>query len=62
MKPVELEIVKYNGERYTSVIYVDDAASLTEIRKVAVDLLGICKLWKQVRVGVGNLWSNWINK
>ena len=60
MKPVELEIKTFNGEKMTAVIELPDSTTTKKTLEVASELLAICKHWKQVRVGIGSRWSKWI--
>lgn len=55
----ELEIIK-DGARSAEIIEVGAAPTLTELCAVAADL---CRRygWDRVRVGVGSLWSGWID-
>ena len=60
MKPVELEIKTFKGEKMTAVIELPDGITSKKTLEVASELLTICKHWKQVRVGIGSHWSQWI--
>ena len=57
-RPVELEICK-GACTMRQVIEVDARATLSQVLDVASELLRRCG-WQKVRVGVGSVWSNWI--
>lgn len=61
MRLVELDIKADDGKRYNQIIEVEDKATLSEIVKIARQLLNICH-WQKVRIGVGNCLSGWIDK
>lgn len=57
-RPIELEICK-GACTMRQVIEVDARATLSQLLDVASELLRRCG-WQKVRVGVGSVWSNWI--
>ena len=57
-RPVELEICK-GACTLRQVIEVDARATLSQLLDIARELLRRYG-WQKVRVGVGSIWSNWI--
>ena len=60
LRLAELEICK-GACTMRQVVEVDAMATLSQLLDVARELLRKCG-WQKVRVGVGSVWSNWINE